>query len=158
MLQARKCGIKQYATSSTTLWSCNITGGTHGLVACGNSQAFLEGCSITDCGQDGIVVLQQAGLHLSHSSVSSCKGPGIDVSDDGTASLKHVDIKDCIGGVWLWQRANCEVRIHYVTLCHIALCYMVHLTRSGNPIQEPTGRFVGGMIRAASPVHCWDSG
>jgi hypothetical protein len=107
--QARKCGIKQFATSSTTLWSCSISGGSHGLVVCGNSQAFLEGCKVHDCGQDGIVVLQQAGLHLSHSSVSSCKGPGVDVSDDGTASLKHVDIKDCCGGVWLWQRSNCEV-------------------------------------------------
>lgn len=108
--QARRCGIKQYATSSTTLWSCSITGGSHGLVVCGSSQAFLEGCSITDCGQDGIVVLQQAGLHLSHSSVSGCQGPGVDVCDEGTASLKHADIKDCCGGLWLWQSASCEVR------------------------------------------------
>ena len=84
--QARRCGIKQYATSSTTLWSCSITGGSHGLVVCGSSQAFLQGCSITDCGQDGIVVLQQAGLHLSHSSVSGCQGRGVAVCDEATAS------------------------------------------------------------------------
>src|SRR5512139_3116404 len=54
--QARRCGIKQHATSSTTLWGCSITGGTHGLVVCGSSQAFLEGCKVENCGQDGIVV------------------------------------------------------------------------------------------------------
>ncbi|WIA28406.1 hypothetical protein OEZ86_010952 [Tetradesmus obliquus] len=114
-IQARRCGIKQYATSSTTLWSCSITGGSHGLVVCGSSQAFLEGCSITDCGQDGIVVLQQAGLHLSHSSVSGCQGPGVDVCDEGTASLKHADINGCCGGLWLWQSASCEAVSSYIS-------------------------------------------
>ncbi|KAF6263195.1 hypothetical protein COO60DRAFT_512637 [Scenedesmus sp. NREL 46B-D3] len=114
-IQARRCGVKQHAASSTTLWSCTISGGTHGLVVCGHSQAFLEGCTVQDCSQDGIVVLQQAGVHLSHSSVSGCRGPAVDVCDDGTASLKHVDISECCGGVWLWQRANCEAVSSYIS-------------------------------------------
>eukprot|EP00879_Flechtneria_rotunda_P019728 GHRR01020730.1.p1 GENE.GHRR01020730.1~~GHRR01020730.1.p1 ORF type:complete len:533 (+),score=170.54 GHRR01020730.1:3275-4873(+) len=114
-IQVRCCCIKQYGSSSTTFWNCTLTGGQHGLMACGNSQAFLEGCKVDNCGQDGIIGLQQASLHLSNTTIKRCKGPGLDLSDSSSAVLSQVEVEECCGGLWIWHTATCEAVSCYIS-------------------------------------------
>jgi hypothetical protein len=75
-----------------------------------SSEAVLSSCSISEGGEEGVVVMDN-GRALLHGStcVRGCGGPGVDVSGSGRVAVgSGCGVEGSEGRLWLWEEAQVE--------------------------------------------------
>lgn len=71
-----------------------------------SSSITLDKCIITECDEDGVVVMDTASVKLTRCVVHKNKGPGIDCTAHGKCTITQGIIKENVGGVWLWDSSQ----------------------------------------------------
>ena len=66
-------------------------------------------CTLRDCEEEGVVVMDNAAVSLLACTVTGNKGPGVDCSGNGVAEIRGGDVAGNVGGVWLWDDSSMNV-------------------------------------------------
>lgn len=105
VITAKKCGIRAFEKSHTTLESCIIEKcGEQALKAMESSAIDATLCTLRDCEEDGVVVMDTATVSLLACTIQKNKGPGVDCSGEGKLEVRGGEVsKNDGGGIFLWD-------------------------------------------------------
>jgi hypothetical protein len=109
-LAGKKCGVRAFGSSHPRLVGCSIEEcGEQGIKAAQQSAVVLERCMVRGCSEEAAVVMDRASLRLLDCVLSGCKGPGVDCSGNSSLTMRGGSVEGNVGGVWAWDGATIEL-------------------------------------------------
>ena len=110
VFKGKKCGIKAFGRSSTTIIRCEFEKcGEQSIKIAERARLIALRCSLRDSEEEGVVAMGNGRGRLALCSIEGAKGPGIDVSDEAWIAISGGTIRRCVGGVWAWDKAHVQM-------------------------------------------------